>query len=555
MKKRILLLSLTISLCAMVLITLFSTMIFYSNLVDNSSKHLSVYMLSYKENSSKFLPYSDQSARLLSKEVGDCRVTFIDESGKVLGDSHVAASQMENHLERKEVRDALAVGVGTAVRSSETLKENLIYYCQLFEQPSVEGYPKILVRIAETNSSLWAVLLQMLPLILIFAALDIALCFALSNFAVRHVLKPVEKFGQQALENKNMTITAPYKELESLAIILTQYKREQQTGLEEMKAERMRETVILENMEHGIVILKGIDDIILINKAAAKLLNYSEGDRVLLRLARDRELLDAVEGNKNILTYRKWRGHEYAYRTAYVREMDAVVVLITDVTAVRRAENTKNEFIANVTHEMNTPLTAISGFAELIASGKLTPAQCEKNAQIILEQSFRLTSLIKSILSYSAILGEEVPAENFSLTTLISGIASEYSAAAQSADIKITLEAAEDYFISAKSKHVKEVAENLCSNAIRYNRPGGSVTLKIDRDNSRVRLSVIDTGKGIAKDNFERVFDRFFTEDTSHSKGGFGLGLAIVKKLAAANGWDIKLSSKLGEGTTISVTF
>lgn len=546
MKKRFLIISLSVTLGGLVLLTFFSTFIYHNNLVDSTIEHLRVYMLSYERNAEKFAAFDNEAATSLSAETGGARVTFIDTDGNVLGDSDYADIG-ENHIMREEVKSALGGGDGYAVRGSDTAGREFIYYCKKYTQPD------ILVRIAVSGNSVWTQIIDLLPLLLIFMLADVGLCFLLSGVAVRGVMRPVEEFSRSVRDSNALPLNAPYRELDSLASILTQLKRDNKRQLSELRRERERENVILDNMEHGIIIMRGTAEVLLINKAAERTVGEVSGGVPHL-LAEDSELLDAVESGSAVLLYREWGGKDYAVRVSHVESMKAAVLLITDVTEVRRAERTKDEFIANVTHEMNTPLTAISGFAQLIEAGGLKPEQIKRNAHVITEQSERLSRLIKSILGYSAIEAQTVEDSAFDLLALVSGILRGYSAAAKVRGI--TLDACgRKTVITAPQDRVREAAENLISNAVRYNRDGGSVTVTVGESDGRASLTVSDTGIGIAEKDRERVFDRFFTADTSHSSGGFGLGLAIVKKLAKTHGWQVSLSSTPAVGTEITIVF
>lgn len=222
---------------------------------------------------------------------------------------------------------------------------------------------------------------------------------------------------------------------------------------------------------------------------------------------------------------------------------------------VKAERNSKNEFIANVTHDMNTPLTAISGFGELIASGKLTKAQNTKNAVIIVEQAAKLKALIKSILNYSVIESEKAIVSEFDICEMAREAVTEFMPAAAKRAITITLDAPKIIKLTAPRPRVREIMDNFISNAIRYNKQGGTINVSLRAEFSRIRLAVSDTGIGIPPDKLPRVFDRFYTADLSHSSGGFGLGLAIVSKLASQYNWALNIASTINIGTTITIDF
>ena len=232
------------------------------------------------------------------------------------------------------------------------------------------------------------------------------------------------------------------------------------------------------------------------------------------------------------------------------------MLLITDVTESMAAARSKNEFIANVTHEMNTPLTSIRGFAELMAAGSLPPERAQHAAKTIIKQSDRLANLVKSIINFSQIDSDELPDEDVNLSELVREAASVFEPKLQKRSISFTLDVAENVKVRSRRERLFEIVNNLISNGVRYNRDGGTLAVTLTGGEEPV-FTVRDTGIGIAEEDKERIFDRFYTVDKSHGGGGggFGLGLAIVKKLCKRAGWVLSVESKLGEGTVFSVRF
>ncbi len=218
-----------------------------------------------------------------------------------------------------------------------------------------------------------------------------------------------------------------------------------------------------------------------------------------------------------------------------------------------KAQASKNEFIANITHEMNTPLTSIKGFAELLASGNLPSEQAQRAAQTILSQSERLTSLVASIINYNQIDSENLPEYEVDATRIARELLETLAPFASEQKVTLSSQIEGGVMIESRHERITEIFGNLIRNAIRYNRAGGSVTVTLTQE----KFVVADTGIGIAEENLQRIFDRFFTVDKSHGgkNGGFGLGLAIVKKLCKKAGWQLSVESKLGEGTTFTIAF
>ena len=220
---------------------------------------------------------------------------------------------------------------------------------------------------------------------------------------------------------------------------------------------------------------------------------------------------------------------------------------------VVKAQQSKNDFIANITHEMNTPLTSIKGFAELLAAGVLTGDAARRAAQTVLQQSERLTNLVASIINYNEIDSDDLPTYEVNASKIAEELLETLAPSISERNITLYKHIEPDVLLESRQERVTEIFGNLIRNAIRYNREGGSLTVAL----SKTEFSVADTGIGIAKENLERIFDRFFTVDKSHSGkgGGFGLGLSVVKKLCRKAGWWISVESEVGKGSKFTVTF
>lgn len=538
MRKRILWVSLLITIVGLLVYSFVSTEIYYANSVDYGKGHLVVFMNFYDR---ELYPPDKTGAEEFSRALDGARVTFMSLDGSVLADSN-ADDVTQNHSDREEVVAAITDGQGFAVRRSRTLGENTIYFCRRFDD--------LLVRISISAASQWAVFADAVPTLIWFAIADVAVCLLFTWLATGFFLKPVERLTEQAAKTGNTDIKTRYAELKPLADIMSDMNRRIDEKINKIDSDRKLENLILDNMEHGIVIFRDKSDIVLINRTATKLLDYYEGENYIVLFYNDEEVSEVIAGRENALLYRMFGGRDYALRFNPTEE--ANVLLITDVTEIKRAERSKNDFIANVTHEMNTPLTSISGFAELIKNG-LPPEKCAKSADIIIEQSRRLSDLIKSIINFSALDNDELPDYEINFSLLLSEALDSFAPAIAEKNITLSKDIAPDVKIMSRSERLTEVVNNLVSNAIRYNRQNGSIFVMLTQE----KLLVSDTGIGISEENLPRVFDRFYTVDTSHGGkgGGFGLGLAIVKKLCRRAGWRLGVESRLGEGTSFEIDF
>lgn len=547
MKKRIILLTLSVSLAGLLLFAVISAVTVHNGLIEDSRGYLSVYMLSYEKNPDKFAPDAN-GAKLLSEETGGARVTFISLDGAVLADSQ-AQNLSENHAARKEVAAALtSAGEGFAWRTSDSVGVDLVYYCKRFDAQN------LLVRIAVPVDGVLGVLSSQLPLLLVFVVLDAGLCVGLSFLLVRFVLKPVETFAERARGSAEARLRAPYPELIRVASVVNDLKADGARKVERIRLDAEREKSVLDSMDSGLVLLDDEMKPARINKKAAELFSYG-GSGYVTPLMQDREIRAAIEEKRGLAMKRTYGAGEYLVKVS--PSQAGVIVLIADVTAAERAQRSKDEFIANVTHEMNTPLTSIGGFGELLASGGVKPEGVRHTGEVILNESRRLQGLVKSILSYSAMESEDAPISDVDLSQAVKSCAALLTPQAQQKKVTISLCAEDGVTVRSTPARIAELLRNLMSNAIRYNREGGYVRVCVDRQDERVRLTVSDNGIGIEKENLDKIFDRFYTVDASHSgkNGGYGLGLAIVKKMARLSGWEITVASAPREGTKFTVLF
>lgn len=225
---------------------------------------------------------------------------------------------------------------------------------------------------------------------------------------------------------------------------------------------------------------------------------------------------------------------------------------------VVRAQKSKNDFIANITHEMNTPLTSIRGYSELIQNGVFNEEETRQAAEILVKQSERLTKLIARIINYNELDNDDLPSYDVDLSQSAKEVLETLAPSLKKKNITLFSEIEEGVIVQSRQERVNEILGNLLRNSIRYNKEGGDLTVTIKRaETGKPRLTIADTGIGIAEENLERIFDRFFTVDKAHNGqgGGFGLGLAVVKKICKRAGWEIRVESKLGEGTTFTLDF
>ena len=545
MRKRILLVTLLVSVVGVLFLSILFSAVFYGQTVERTFSELKIYMNVYEAGYAS-LPPDEEQAQALSEELGGARVTFLSETGEVLADTGGAE---DNHVTREEVQQALLTGEGKSVRTSATLRESMLYYCRAFEQ----GDTLLLVRLAVPARSGLAIFAESLPTVVWFLVVDILCCLFVAWLATSFVLRPVEQLTQEAALSGGKEVRTKYAELAPIAKMINLMNADLHEKVEKMNEDRRLEKLILNSIEHGIVIFRDPSDVILINRTAKRLLDYEVNEPVPC-FVNDREIVAVLEAGENAALVRKINGRYYSFRFTFNEK--SRVLLITDVTETTAAAISKNDFIANVTHEMNTPLTSIRGFAELIGAGTMPPDKLKGAADTIIRQSDRLANLIRSIINFSAIDSDELPDYEVDLSELLREIVASFEPKIAEKKISLTFEAEEGVKVLSRRERLLEIINNLVSNGIRYNKEGGALKILLSGGDCP-KLVVADTGIGIAEEDKSRIFDRFYTVDKSHNGagGGFGLGLAIVKKLCRRAGWQLSVESELGKGTAFTICF
>ena len=543
MRKRILIALLSITVAGILLLALLFTDVFYQNNVDAAERQLQIYMNFFDASA----PFTQEEAESFSQKTDGARVTLMEADGTVVADSY-APVQGQTREDREEVREAIENGEGYSVRESGTVGENMIYYCV-----RLNGQGGALVRIGMRLDTGVSFFVDALPTVIWFLVLDILCCLVFAWLATSAILKPVENLTKElASSASGSEIRTKYSELKPIAKMMNDMSADIGDKVARIKEDNRIEKLVLDSMEHGIAIFRSPSDVILINKTAARLLSYEENEPISL-FTEDAEISDLLSAGESASVYRTFGEKDYNFRFTMG---DPNVLLITDVTESMAAARSKNEFIANVTHEMNTPLTSIKGFAELIAAGAVPPERIQGMAKTIIKQSDRLANLIRSIINFSAIDSDELPDYEVDISELIAELIGGFEPKLRKKNIALRLNVEQGVKVMSRRERLVEILNNLITNGIRYNKEGGTLEISLS-GGDRPRLTVQDTGIGLSEEDKTRIFDRFYTVDKSHngSGGGFGLGLAIVKKLCRRAGWELKVESTLGEGTAFTVVF
>ncbi len=484
----------------------------------------------------------------------DCRITWIAADGTVLFDNRGDSGLMENHLQRQEVRSALEQGYGQSQRYSDTLLERYIYAAEQLPDGTI-------LRLSMSQNTVLPLLLDMSSSIFLIVAATVALSYFLARQLSKSVVRPLNELNLDApLANQE------YEEIQPLLRRLDSQQQLLRLQSEELKQKQKEFNTVTRSLSEGLVLLSASGSILSINPAAAKLLEVTPNCvgadfSVANRNNTIATLVDqALTGQKCEQTVTLSSGN-YLAAARPVRSsgiLSGVVLLLFDITQQHQAELLRREFTANVSHELKTPLHAISGYAELLKSGLVPPADTPRFSEKIYHESQRMIRLVESILQLSR-LDEGAGDMTWSavdLSGIVRSVLQEMAAAAELAGVSLEQEGSCSQ-IPGIEQLITSIVFNLTDNAIKYNRPGGSVVLTLEEREAEVLLTVSDTGIGIPEQDQERIFERFYRVDKSHSKevGGTGLGLSIVKHAVLILNAQISLNSQSGKGTAITVRF
>ena len=484
----------------------------------------------------------------------DCRITWISADGTVLYDNRSDTVEMENHLQREEVRQALEEGYGQSTRYSGTLMARYIYVAKLLPDGSI-------LRLSTSQGSVLGLMLGMWDSILLVIIAVLALSYWLSRRLSREVVKPLNELNlEMPLANEG------YEEIQPLLRQLESQQRQLRAQSTELKQKQKEFNTVTRSLSEGLVLLNNSGTILSINPSAAKLLEVTPNClgadfSVANRNPSVAALVEqALRGEKQEQTVSLSAG-QYLAAASPVRsegQVFGVVLLLFDVTQKQQAEQLRREFTANVSHELKTPLHAISGYAELMKSGLVPQSDMVTFSEKIYQESQRMVQLVSDTLRLSRLDegAADMQWDTVDLYEAAQHAVHELTAPAELAGATIHLEGSSAY-IRAIPQLLGAILFNLADNAVKYNKPGGSVTIRIEDRASEALLTVSDTGIGIAPENQQRVFERFYRVDKSHSKavGGTGLGLSIVKHGIQILGARLDLDSEVGKGTTITVHF
>lgn len=548
MKKRITVFSALLASLAVIITSVLITLSSYNNFFNNVKQEVKV-EASYIESGIKCS--STDYLNSIDFQSGH-RVTLINSDGSVLFDNMSDPKTMDNHLNREEIQMALQNKTGEITRFSDTINEQTYYYALLLDDSSI-------LRMGTTTASIVAFFNQNIWLVLLISAVIIIICILLARLLTKYIVKPINNIDLDKPENN--------KTYDELVPLLTRIKKQHikiDEQIKQLGKQRTEFNTVTQNMSEGFLILNKDGKILSYNNSALSLLNVkteNPSGQNILTLNRSPVFRDIVENalsgeeQERILIDGR-HCQVFASPVKDKNKLRGVMLLLMDVTEKEEREKLRREFTSNVSHELKTPLTAISGYAEIITGGVAKSEDIPEFSAQIYHEAQRMISLINDLMLLSK-LEESAPppSEQVNLFEIAENVISMLSQKAEKHGITLSIEGQAQTILGIPSI-LDEMIYNLVDNAIKYNHYGGNVTITVSKDNNNTILSVTDTGNGIEQNELERIFERFYRIDKSRNEKieGTGLGLAIVKHGASIHNAKIEVTSDKN-GSTFSLRF
>jgi len=521
--------------------------------------------------------YTERAIEL--HKLTDARMTLMKADGKVLADSNHNASEMDNHSHREEVSDALQYGIGKSTRSSDTQHENMLYVAiPVTNKASGETYVlRLAISLEEVDQSI-----SSLTVVLVVGLLILFVIAALISYRIALGLtKPLEKITQVAKKIRNMDYRARVEvkkndEIGELGNAINAMADSLQIQMARIRENENHLQSVLSNMINGVVMMDSSGSILIMNDRAEQILGISASKLIGKHY---REIKQQYELSQLIMEGFDTRKHIHEEITFYYPEerllelnlvpiyqshgtdFSGILLVLQDVSAIRRLERMRSEFVANVSHELKTPIAAVKGFAETLLGGAVKDEETANSfLQIIYDESERLNRLIGDILELSKIESRRVPLilSPVDISSFMSDTIAILEVSAKRKHINVNLQSPQELYMEGDEDRLRQIFVNLLSNAIAYTPEGGSVDVSISlTEQEQVRIEIADTGIGIPEKDVPRIFERFYRVDKARSRGsgGTGLGLSIVKHLVEMHKGVIAVQSEVGKGTTFTLEF
>lgn len=492
------------------------------------------------------------------------RVTVVDPDGSVIYDNFTDPKNMENHAGRKEIKEAIAGKVGKDVRLSNTLGKDTYYYAQLMQDGNV-------VRISKQTESILGQFMKTVPLILLMSILLILVLLFLNRKLVDKLLKPIDYASEHLhRDDFNTQKLDVYDELSPFIRTIERKNKDIKEYIERLENKEATVSEILRNMNEGLVLIDPELKVLQLNEAAKKLFkasmqaNYMDMD--IVRLTRSQEVSDKL---KELVKTHKASSFElmadedslkiYLSPIESGSALTGIIMLVLDVNDEKKAEKLRREFSANVSHELKSPLTSISGYAELIKNGMVKDEDIKKFSGIIFDEAGQMLRLIENIILISKL--DEKPElrceEEVSIKETIDDVLKLYKGKIDAKNLSVECHIEEGLKKNVPLGMLSELYRNLISNAIKYNKDGGKIIISVEKRADNIISKITDTGIGLEKDEIPRIFERFYMVDKGRNRNtnSTGLGLAIVKHIVEDMGGTIDVASELNKGTTMKVIF
>ncbi|SFS53602.1 two-component system histidine kinase PnpS [Paenibacillus sp. BC26] len=528
------------------------------------------------EPASVYSYFTGNAKRL--KEITDTRITFIRGDGVVLGDSDHDPQTMDNHLQREEVIEAKKDGVGRTTRYSDTINENLLYVAMLVHpndpNSDIIRMALSLQKVDESVQRIWITLVLGLLILFIAAAL-------ISYRVALGLTRPLEQITRVAKRIKSLDYRARVHvkrndEIGELGLAINAMADSLQVQMTRIHQNESQLASVLDNMISGVVMIDASGHIVLLNRRAEEVLGFSVRELVGHHFTVAKQQYELSQIIQEGIERKEHLREEVTFYYPEERLLDlnlvpifedddsfgGVLLVLQDVTAIRRLERMRSEFVANVSHELKTPITAVKGFAETLLGGAVDdPETARSFLQIIYDESDRLNRLIGDILELSKIESRRVPLQfsPIELASFVEKTVELMRAEGLQKQIRLSYKADRDVYVEADEDRLRQIIMNLLSNGINYTPEGGSVSIVVEpvggENYESVRIHISDTGIGIPKKDLPRIFERFYRVDKarSRSSGGTGLGLSIVKHLVELHKGTISVESRVGSGSTFTI--
>ncbi|MFS1511824.1 two-component system histidine kinase PnpS [Chengkuizengella sp. SCS-71B] len=529
----------------------------------------------------EMIAYFSEGAEELSKST-QARITFIDLEGNVVGESDFDPEQMDNHLFREEILSIVENGeYGTAIRYSNTIKHNMLYVAAPFHNINNPiGYLRLAINLDEVEyktNELWTYYIIGILFLLVVTAM-------ISYLITRGLTKPLENIMMVAQQitrgNYQSKVKIYHKdEIGRLGKAINTMASSLQYQMNRISENEIRLKTVLEHLISGVIMIDRHGKIVLLNRASETILGIKENEILGKRYIDTKQNQDLITLIQTCFQKKQHIREELTFyypeqRTIEMnlvplhqdhKQRSGILIVMHDITAIRKLEKMRSDFAANVSHELKTPIAAVKGFSETLLSGALDDKETAKSfLQIIYDESDRLNRLISDILELSKIESKAVPLHYspIAMKQFVEKTVQMLESQSKEKQIHVTLNVNQDLYMEADEDRLRQVFINLLSNAINYTPEGGQIQIRVeylylseDVDDEKIRIEISDTGIGIPKKDLPRIFERFYRVDKARSRisGGTGLGLSIVKHIVELHKGEIRVESDIGSGTTFII--